>query len=177
MKSKARNIAEKFFTFQVIRRIIRCILWLMDMLGRAWSFARVRAIISVPAGSSCHWRTVYKYPSNIHISGPIMINPDCVLGAKALICIGSGVRLSQGVHIETASLDLNSGLPYKHIAKPIFIEDGVWLGAHVIVLGGVRIGANAIIGAGVVVSKDVPAGAIIVGAGTRTIERKATYSQ
>ncbi|MGX4729979.1 DapH/DapD/GlmU-related protein [Pseudomonas corrugata] len=91
------------------------------------------------------------------------------------ISFGNEVRLSQGVHLETASLDLNSNLPYKHVAKPIVIGDGVWIGAHSIVLGGVSIGKGSVIGAGVVISKDIPANSIIVGPGFRTIERKEKY--
>jgi maltose O-acetyltransferase len=105
-----------------------------------------------------------------------MISPGCVLGAKAPISLGSHVRLSQGVHIETASLDLNAPLPYPHIARPVAIGDGVWIGAHSIVLAGVRIGDNAVIGAGTVVSKDVPAAAIVVGSGMRMIDRKEKYA-
>lgn len=40
--------------------------------------------------------------------------------------------------------------------KPIVIEDDVWIGRRVIVMGGVTIGQGAIIGAGAVVTKDVP---------------------
>jgi len=41
-------------------------------------------------------------------------------------------------------------------AKPVVIEDGVWVTTGVTILGGVRIGRNSIIGAGSVVTKDIP---------------------
>lgn len=41
--------------------------------------------------------------------------------------------------------------------------DGVEVGAHAAIIGSITIGANAIIGAGAVVTKDVPAGAVVVG--------------
>lgn len=41
-------------------------------------------------------------------------------------------------------------------ARPIVIEDDVWIGARVIILPGVHIRKGAIIGAGSVVTKDVP---------------------
>ncbi|MBE3023618.1 hypothetical protein IMS62_02925 [Janthinobacterium sp. GW458P] len=91
----------------------------------------------------------------------------------APVVLGNYVRISRGVTIETATLDLTAALPYPHIAKPIFIGNGVWLAAHVTVLGGVRIGDGAIIGAGAVVSRDVPAGAIIVGCATRELKQKS----
>jgi len=44
------------------------------------------------------------------------------------------------------------------------IEDGVYLGAGCKVLGKVVVGRGAIVGANAVVTKDVPAGAVVVGA-------------
>ena len=44
--------------------------------------------------------------------------------------------------------------------KPISIEDDVWLGSKVTILGNTRIGKGAVIGAGSVVTKDVPSYAI-----------------
>lgn len=50
-----------------------------------------------------------------------------------------------------------------NIVKNITIEDCVWLGSYVIILGGVRIGEGAIIQAGSVVVTDIPACAIAGG--------------
>lgn len=49
-------------------------------------------------------------------------------------------------------------IPYdeKHIKKSIIIEDFVWMGSKVIVIGNVRIGEGAIIQAGSVVTSDIP---------------------
>jgi acetyltransferase-like isoleucine patch superfamily enzyme len=43
------------------------------------------------------------------------------------------------------------------------IERGARIGANVTLLPGVRVGPNALIGAGAVVTKDVPAGAVMIG--------------
>jgi len=91
------------------------------------------------------------------------------MGAMSPIKIGDYVRISRGVIIETAGLDLNSDLPYAHVSKPIVIGRGVWLATNAIVLGGVTIGDHAVIGAGVVVTKDVPPHAIVVGTGNRIL--------
>lgn len=55
--------------------------------------------------------------------------------------------------------DHGTALPYDatYVLKPIVIEDNVWLGSRVIILGGVTIGEGAIIQAGSVVVSDVPA--------------------
>lgn len=49
-------------------------------------------------------------------------------------------------------------IPYDetYIVKEVTIEDNVWLGHGVIILGGVNIGEGAIIQAGAVVVKDIP---------------------
>ncbi len=143
--------------------------------GRAFSFLKIRSLLHVPAGTVCHWSVEIKYPENLTLLGAVVIGPGCTIGAKGHITLGADVRVSKGVLIETASLDINAGLPFPHISRPIVIHDGVWLGAHSIVLGGVTIGANAVIGAGTVVSRDVSPGAIVVGGGSREIERKPNY--
>lgn len=48
-------------------------------------------------------------------------------------------------------------------SKPIKICDGVFIGAHSIILKGVTIGENSIVGAGSVVTKDVPPNQIWAG--------------
>jgi acetyltransferase-like isoleucine patch superfamily enzyme len=55
--------------------------------------------------------------------------------------------------------DQGAKIPYDdtYISKDVVIEDNVWLGSRVIVLGGVTIGEGAIIQAGSVVIKDIPA--------------------
>ena len=48
-------------------------------------------------------------------------------------------------------------------AKPVIIEDYVWLGLNSIVLKGVTIGAHSVIGANSVVTKSIPANVIAAG--------------
>lgn len=61
--------------------------------------------------------------------------------------------------------DHGKKVPYDdtYIYKDITIEDNVWLGSRVIVLGGVTIGEGAIIQAGSVVVKNIPKYAIAGG--------------
>ncbi len=61
--------------------------------------------------------------------------------------------------------DHGAQIPYdsSYILKDIVIEDNVWLGDRVIVLGGVTIGEGAIVQAGSVVVKSIPKYAIAGG--------------
>lgn len=58
-----------------------------------------------------------------------------------------------------------AAIPYDdtYVCKDITIEDNVWLGYRVLVLGGVTIGEGAIIQAGSVVVRDIPKYAIAGG--------------
>jgi acetyltransferase-like isoleucine patch superfamily enzyme len=59
---------------------------------------------------------------------------------------------------------LGKGRPRPEILmKPVVIEDDVWIGPNATILKGVRIGAGAFIEAGSLVTRDVPAGARIMG--------------
>jgi len=54
------------------------------------------------------------------------------------------------------------------------IENGVYIGAGAKILGGVTVGQGAAVGANAVVTKDVPPGAIVVGA-NRILSKRSPY--
>lgn len=56
--------------------------------------------------------------------------------------------------------------------KQVIIEDDVWIGARVIILGGIRIKKGAVIGAGSVVTKDVEPFTVVAGAPARKIKER-----
>lgn len=109
---------------------------------------------------------------------------DVILGKKVLIGCGSkitgpitfgdNILLAQNVVMSALNHDYSD--PSKPIVeqgysvKEIIVEDGVWMGAGVIVTPGVRIGRNAVVGAGSVVTRDVPAYSIVVGNPARIVK-------
>ena len=136
------------------------------------AIARIRAWALLPGigpGSRCPLSVDLKFPSNIRVGSRVAIGPECTIGAKEIVTLEDDVRISKGVTIETASLDLSKPVPYPHVAAAITIKRGVWLGARCIVLGGVTIGEYAVIGAGAIVSKDVAPGEVVVSARSRVI--------
>jgi acetyltransferase-like isoleucine patch superfamily enzyme len=108
-------------------------------------------------------------------------------GAK--LTIGDGTFINSGVSIcaqQSVSIGKNCGIGnYTLImdtdfhtigdfashpeARPIVIEDDVWIGANVVVLKGVHIGTGAVVGAGSIVVKDVPAHCVYAGNPARLI--------
>lgn len=59
----------------------------------------------------------------------------------------------------------------------VFIDDSVWIGDNVVILGPVTIGKGAIIGANSVVRHDIPAASIAVGAPAVVVKRYDSNSQ
>ncbi len=96
-------------------------------------------------------------PENIEIGFGTSLNEGCFLNARAPIIVGDHVHISQYVVLTTTGLELAPDVEGKrrHFDSPIYIEDGVWLGAHVVVVPGIRVGKGSVIGAGAVVTKDV----------------------
>lgn len=86
------------------------------------------------------------------------------------IVIGAGVRIGKNVAILQRVTLGRAGLDHVY---PV-IGDSVEIGAGAAILGAIRIGDGARIGANSVVLKDVPAGAVAVGAPARVIERASS---
>jgi maltose O-acetyltransferase len=81
--------------------------------------------------------------------------------------IGFGCTLATGTHtIDTTFQDYRPRIP----AGPIVIENHVWLGANVTVLGGVRIGCGSVVAAGSVVTKDVPPNTLVGGVPAKVLK-------
>lgn len=111
------------------------------------------------------------YGQNIHIGDHVYLNVLCTILDCNEVHLGHHVMIGPNVQIYTAAHHLqaearNQGL---EIAKPIVIEDNVWIGGGAILLPGVRIGRNSVVGAGAVVSKNVPASMVVAGNPARVI--------
>ena len=121
------------------------------------------------------------------------IGDDVSIGTGSIVehhvKIGNRVRLHSHVFIpEYSVLEddcwigpnvvlTNARYPKSPLAKEqLFgphIEQGAKIGANSTILPGVRIGKNALVGAGSVVTKDIPAGAVVVGNPARIINQVA----
>ena len=114
----------------------------------------------------------------LKVNGFSIVSKKTILGSNVnfngmKISGGGNVQIGDNFHsgkeclIISQNHNFNKGskIPYDntYILKDIFIEDNVWLGDRIIILGGVRIGEGAIIQAGSVVVNDIPKYAIAGG--------------
>ena len=97
------------------------------------------------------------------------INEGVEITCASKITIGKGATIARDVVIRDYD-GHTIELPDYQIAKPITIGDNVWIGNRAMILKGVNIGDGAIVGAGSIVTKDVPAGAIVVGNPARVVK-------
>ena len=111
------------------------------------------------------------YGQNIYLGDRVYLNFMCTIFDKSEVRIGSHVMIGPGVQIYTAAhpVEAESRIQGWEYAKPVAIEDNVWIGGGAILLPGVRIGRNAVVGAGAVVPRDVPSNTVVVGNPARVI--------
>jgi acetyltransferase-like isoleucine patch superfamily enzyme len=121
---------------------------------------------------------VRSYVSPLKVNGFSIISKNTILGKNVnfngmhisgggLVTIGDNFHSGKDCLMISQYHNFNNGtkIPYDEtcIDKDIVIEDNVWIGHRVIILGGVRIGEGAIIQAGSVVVNDIPKYAIAGG--------------
>ena len=145
-----------------------------------WALGNLRFRLLVKnggKGSVCHWSVTFKCPENIKLGDRVVIGPNTTLGAEGGIEIGSDVRISEGVIVETGGLKIEESYPYRHESKAIKIGDGVWLGSRSIILQGVEIGAGSVIAAGALVNKDLPPNGIYAGIPAKYIKDRVVNNE
>jgi maltose O-acetyltransferase len=124
--------------------------------------------------NSIIWPPFYcSYGTNTYIGDHVFLNYMCTILDNNEVHIGHHVMVGPAVQIYTAAHDLQveARIQGWEVAKPIVIEDNVWLGGGAILLPGVRIGRNAVVGAGAVVSRSVPENTVVAGNPARVIRK------
>ncbi len=122
-------------------------------------------------------KTAKKVKGKLTVGGPSNVNENTILGKNVnfngfkvrgdgRLVIGDNFHSGPGILLITRVHNYKGEkIPYDetYIKKPIHIEDNVWIGARVIIVGEVKIGEGAIIQAGSVVVDDIPSCAIAGG--------------
>lgn len=157
-------------------RIIR---FPIDIRGRKF----IKVSKGFTTGVGCR---IEAYPENnqttLFFGENFQMNDYVHITAMEKVKIGNNVLLASKIYISDCSHGSYSGdendsrpdsIPHdrKLFAKPVVIEDNVWLGEFVSVLPGVTIGKGTIVGANSVVSKNLPQNVIAVGTPAKPIKK------
>ena len=99
--------------------------------------------------------TYFNYGSNVSATNSVSIGKNCDIGQYAII-------MDNDYHQVEDHTAMSEG-------KPVVIEDDVWMGARVTVLGGSHIGRGSVIGAHAVVKGEIPPYSLAVGVPARVV--------
>jgi UDP-2-acetamido-3-amino-2,3-dideoxy-glucuronate N-acetyltransferase len=123
----------------------------------------------------------------VEIQKGARIGRNCKIQSHTFIC--EGVTIEDDVFIGHNVTFINDIFPRATtgegsmvgegdwVCVPTFIRRGATIGSSVTLLCGVTIGERAMVGAGSVVTKDVPAGAIVVGNPARVLRQAEDADQ
>jgi len=118
---------------------------------------------------------------NIFLGSDVIINMNCTFVDNKPIRIGDRVLIASNVQIYTSShpvLPQERLVPdwkerrttfFRTYARPVTIENNVWIGGGSILLPGVTIGENSVVGAGSVVNRPIPRNCVAVGNPCRVV--------
>lgn len=126
----------------------------------------LRQMLGAVGKDSLIWPPFYcTYGKNTYLGEDVFLNYMCVILDNNEVRIGNHVMIGPAVQIYTAAHDLQAETRVQgwETAKPIVIEDNVWIGGGAILLPGVSVGKNAIVGAGAVVTRNVSANTVVAG--------------
>lgn len=113
--------------------------------------------------------------SRIVIGDKTWINNDFTIIAEHT-SVSIGERCFIGADVEILDSDFHGlrveqrAMSLREWARPVVIEDDVFIGSHVRVLKGVRIGRGSVVASAAVVTRDVPANVIVGGNPARIIK-------
>ena len=106
---------------------------------------------------------------NITLGKRIFINAGCKFQDQGGVAIGDDTLIGHNVVIATLNHDLAPGRRADMHPAPVAIGRNVWIGSNATILPGVSTGDDAVVAAASVVTRDVPAGAVVVGSPARVV--------
>jgi acetyltransferase-like isoleucine patch superfamily enzyme len=131
---------------------------------------KLRPGASLTVGRSVSIRDDYDFyvQGELRIGADVFMNRNFQLACFSRIDIGDSVRFGERVSVHDENhvvepVPIKSGARNTYVARPITIENDVWIGANTVVLGGSVIGQGTVIGANSVVRGVIPAFVIAAG--------------
>ena len=118
--------------------------------------------VNTKVGKRCH----INYNFIVLDCAPVTLGDDVFIGPNCTLATPVHPLLTK----ERCAKHKEDGTRYdEEYAKPITLEDGVWLASCVTVCGGVTVGKNSVIGAGSVVTRSIPENVFAAGNPCRVI--------
>jgi acetyltransferase-like isoleucine patch superfamily enzyme len=118
----------------------------------------------------------------VEIQRGVTVGARCKVQSHTFIC--TGVEIGDEVFVGHGVMFINDKRPRATTDDgalqtdddwellPTVVEKRASLGSGAVILGGIRIGEGAVVGAGAVVTRDVPAGATVVGSPARALAER-----
>jgi len=113
----------------------------------------------------------------LHLGEGSLIAPGVTFGMDGEITVGRNVSIGPQATLYTATHALGFGsqrMVPTMTAKPVVVEDGVWIGMQALILPGVTLGQGCVISAGAVVTQDVPPHMLVAG-NPATVQQKLPF--
>jgi acetyltransferase-like isoleucine patch superfamily enzyme len=113
------------------------------------------------------------YGFHIEVGENFFANYNFIVLDGNYVRIGDNVWIAPNVGIYAAGhpLDVEDRIAGEEYAFPVTIEDNVWIGGGVSIIGGVTIGKNAVVAAGSVVIRDVPPDTLVAGNPAKVVRK------
>lgn len=124
---------------------------------------------TITVGSHCFFNSItlsIEGNGKIAIGDHAYFNNPSIKATDSSITFKKECMVSDATFVDTDyhNIAINRRNPeVKAKAKPIYIEENVWIGSQSMVLKGVTIEQNSVIGAGTVVRQSVPANVVVIG--------------
>ena len=126
-------------------------------------------------GEKCNILPPFKcdYGFHIEVGENFFANYNFIVLDGNYVRIGDNVWIAPNVGIYAAGhpLDVEDRIAGEEYAFPVTIEDNVWIGGSVSIIGGVTIGRNSVVAAGSVVIRDVPPDTLVAGNPARVVRK------
>jgi acetyltransferase-like isoleucine patch superfamily enzyme len=120
---------------------------------------------TVSIGDNCglNARTIVQSTNNC----PVVIGPDCIIGQQCFIVGGGSYNFDRlDIPIRKQGIRADGG---------VCLEEDVWLGGNVTVLGGVKMGKGSVAGAGALLTRSVAAYTISLGVPAQVIKKRTPH--
>ncbi|WLE98038.1 MAG: acyltransferase [Candidatus Electrothrix communis] len=117
---------------------------------------------TVSIGDNCglNARTIVQSTNNC----PVVIGPDCIIGQQCFLVGGGSYHIDRlDIPIREQGIRADGG---------VCLEEDVWLGGNVTVLGGVIMGKGSVAGAGALLTRSVAAYTISLGVPAQVIKKR-----